>query len=73
MILSVGNTLLIIAVILAVALFFGYLIGSYIYKVKHHMPVGDCAGCANKMKKAMDKAKKDIHSEHTCCCHNKEN
>lgn len=34
----------IIAVILIVA-FFGLLLGRYIYKKKHHLPVGECAYC----------------------------
>ncbi len=72
MILSIKNILLAVTVIVIVILFFGYLIGSYIYKVKHKLPVGDCAGCANKMKKAMEKAKRDIHSNNSCSCHSKD-
>ena len=34
-----------IVVILVVAIFFGALIGNYIYRKKHHLPTGDCAYC----------------------------
>ena len=33
----------------------GYLVGSYIYKRKHHLPTGDCAYCH----KGKDKLLKD--------------
>ena len=32
----------------ALVLFFGGLIASYIYKKKHHIPVGDCSCCKSK-------------------------
>ena len=28
--------------------FFAFLIGSYIYKKKHHIPTGECAECHSK-------------------------
>ena len=37
-----------ILVALALLLFFGGLIWSYIYKKKHHIPTGDCACCKSK-------------------------
>ena len=33
---------------LLVALYFAALIAVYVYKRKHHIPVGDCAYCAKK-------------------------
>lgn len=72
MILSSNNIIFVIVVIIALVLFFGILIGSYIYKVKHKIPVGECAGCANKMKRAINKAKKDLSKEHQCACKNKD-
>ncbi len=73
MIFAVKNIVFILIVIIALILFFGYLIGSYIYKIKHKIPVGECAGCANKMKKAINKAKKDLSKNHTCTCKDKDN
>lgn len=66
MILSIGNTILTIVVITFVILFFSYLIGSYIYKRKHNIPVGECASCASNMKRAMKKAKKSMHKKCNC-------
>ena len=37
---------IIVAIVLAI--FFGGLIASYIYKKKHHIPTGDCACCHKK-------------------------
>lgn len=71
MIFSVKNIAFIIIVIIALLLFFGYLIGSYIYKIHHKMPVGECAGCANKMKRAINKAKKDMKHSNQCHCNDK--
>ena len=34
-----------IIVITAVIIFFGVLIGNYIYRKKHNLPTGDCACC----------------------------
>ena len=40
-----------IIVIVLIAVFFIYLIGSYIYKKKNHLPTGDCACCSKTNKK----------------------
>ena len=37
---------IIVAIVLLA--FFGWLIGSYIYKKKHHIPTGDCAACKSR-------------------------
>jgi len=37
-----------IIVIFAVVVFFGSLIGNYIYKKKHHIPTGECSSCKTK-------------------------
>ncbi len=37
-----------IIVAISLLLFFGWLIGSYIYKRKHNIPTGDCAECRSK-------------------------
>lgn len=62
----------VIIVVTFIILFFGGLIGSYIYKKVKGLPTGECASCAGKMKKAVRKAKKDLHSKSdcTCGCHN---
>lgn len=46
-----GNTVsIILAIVVALfsLSFIGCLIGSYIYKRKHHLPTGDCAYCHKK-------------------------
>ena len=37
-----------IIVAIVLVLFFGSLIGSYIYKKKHHIPNGECSSCHSK-------------------------
>ena len=37
-----------IIVTVACLLFVGGLIANYIYRRKHHLPVGDCASCKKK-------------------------
>ena len=37
---------IIVAIVLIA--FFGWLISSYIYKKKHHIPTGDCAACKSR-------------------------
>lgn len=37
---------IIVAIVLIA--FFGWLIGSYIYKKKHHLPTGECAYCKSR-------------------------
>ena len=39
-----------IIVIIAVALIFIAVIGSFIYKKIHHLPTGECADCSKRMK-----------------------
>ena len=41
-----------VLVIAITVIFFGLLIGSYIYKKIHHLPTGDCA-CCHKSKKQL--------------------
>ena len=36
--------LIVVAIVFSLSLI-GYLLGSYIYKRKHHLPTGDCAYC----------------------------
>ena len=38
-----------------VSLFFGAIIGFYIYKKVHHLPTGDCAYCHANTKKMLKK------------------
>ena len=49
------ETLLIILTIFMVSLFFGAIIGFYIYKKVHHLPTGDCAYCHANTKKMLKK------------------
>lgn len=44
---------LIVFTILLVAIFFGAIIGSYIYKKVHHLPTGECACCHASKKKLL--------------------
>ncbi len=46
------STLLMVVTIIVLTLFFGLLIGRYIYKKIHHLPTGECA-CCHKSKKQL--------------------
>ena len=48
-----NEVLLVILVVTTVILFFGAIIGSYVYKKVHHMPTGECAYCHSKSKKTL--------------------
>ena len=48
-----NEVLLVILVVTTVILFFGAIIGSFVYKKVHHMPTGECAYCHSKSKKML--------------------
>ena len=57
------NTIVLeILVLIGVIIFVGILLGRYIYKRIHHLPVGDCAYCQNKSKKLL----KEYHKKYGC-------
>ena len=47
--------LLIVLTIFVVSLFFGAIIGTYIYRKVHHLPTGECACCHANKKKMLKK------------------
>lgn len=47
-----------VAVIAAVVIFFGVLIGVYVYKKIHHIPTGGCAECRKSSKKLLKEYQK---------------
>ena len=47
-----------VAVIAAVVIFFGVLIGVYVYKKTHHIPTGGCAECRKSSKKLLKEYQK---------------
>lgn len=49
-----------IIVIIAVALIFIAVIGSFIYKKIHHLPTGECADCSKRMKHAIKQMQHDL-------------
>lgn len=53
-----NEVLLIILTIFMVSLFFGAIIGSYVYKKAHHIPTGDCAYCHAKSQKLLKEYRK---------------
>lgn len=53
-----NEVLLIILTIFMVSLFFGAIIGSYVYKKVHHLPTGDCAYCHAKSQKLLKEYRK---------------
>ena len=53
-----NEMLLIILTITLVTIFFGAIIGAYIYKKVHHIPTGECACCQNKAKKILKEYRK---------------
>ena len=57
------NAILILVTVTFVVLLFGYLIGSYIYKKKHHLPMGDCACCHKSKKQLLKEYHKFIEKE----------
>ena len=50
-----NEILLIILTIFVVFLFFGAIIGTYIYRKVHHLPTGECACCHTSTKKMLKK------------------
>ena len=50
-----------IIVIIAVALIFIAVIGSFIYKKIHHLPTGECADCSKRMKHAVKQMQHDLN------------
>lgn len=59
-----------IIVIIACILIIGGVLGNYIYKRIKHLPTGECACCASKMKKKKNKLVKEYYKakkECSCC------
>ena len=54
------NVLLIVVVVITSVAFISVLLGRFIYKVKHHIPTGDCASCQVHSKKMLEA----YHKEH---------
>ena len=50
-----------ILVLITVALFLAWILGSYIYKKLHHIPTGECACCAQGKK---NKLLKQYHKKY---------
>ena len=46
-----------ILVLVAIISFIAAIIGTYIYKKKHHLPVGECACCHKSTKKLLKEYK----------------
>ena len=67
-----------IVVIIAIVLFFGYMIGNHIYRKKKNLPTGECQFCGstkkgNKLVKGYHKKYgKEEHCCSSCCCHKDE-
>lgn len=59
-----------IIVIITAVTFVLAVIGNYIYKRVKHKPTGECASCANRMRRALKNGIDDISKECNC---NKEN
>lgn len=55
---EVGLIIIQVAVIAAVVIFFGILIGVYVYKKTHHIPTGGCAECRKSPKKLLKEYRK---------------
>ena len=55
------STLLVIVCTIFSLSLIGYLIGSYIYKRKHHLPTGDCSYCHKKKGQILKDYRKFYH------------